>query len=35
MGQSRIENPETLATLCTHDTGRRKTKRETTQKTKI
>ena len=25
-GQSRMDNPEKLATLCTHDTGRRQTK---------
>ena len=29
-----MDNPETLATLCPHDTVRRQTKQNTTQKTK-
>jgi hypothetical protein len=33
-GQSRMDNPETLRTLSTHYTGQRKTKYNTTQKTK-
>ena len=32
-GESRMENPEKLATSCTHDTGRRQSKQKnTTQK---
>jgi len=34
MGQSRIGDPETPATLGTHDTGWRQTKQSTTQKIK-
>jgi len=33
-GQSRMDNPEILATPGTEDTGHRQTKHNTTQKTK-